>query len=47
MTAAGLITGAVVSDANFEQAATITATHKTTSQLSSISLLFSHSQLSP
>ena len=47
MTAAGLITGAVVSDANFEQAATITATHKTTSQLSSISLLFSHAQLSP
>jgi hypothetical protein len=47
MTAAGLITGAVVSDANFDQTATITATHKTTSQLSSISLLFSHSQLSP
>jgi hypothetical protein len=47
MTAAGLITGAVISDTTFDQTATITATHKTTSQLSSISLLFSHAQLSP
>lgn len=41
---AGLITGAVISDANFEQTATVTATHTITNQAASVSLLFSHSQ---
>jgi len=45
LSAAGAISGTVISDVNFERNTTITATHKTTGAVSSVTITFVHSQL--
>ncbi|NBR22959.1 MAG: hypothetical protein EBU08_04065 [Micrococcales bacterium] len=47
LSAAGAISGTVISDVNFERNTTITAKHKVTSAVSSITVTFVHSQLMP
>jgi hypothetical protein len=45
--AAGQISGSVVSDVNFERQISVTATHKTTGQQYNLNLLLRHAMLSP